>query len=84
MVLPVSNPTKSFWIEEASSELRNFRSTEELPNETDVIIVGSGYSGATTAYWLNKVKMPIGLVKYILNEYSSIRKMMPKNPKCSC
>ncbi|CAG8105122.1 unnamed protein product [Penicillium salamii] len=54
MVLPVSNPTKSFWIEEASSELRDFRSTEELPKETDVIILGSGYSGATTAYWLNK------------------------------
>jgi ribulose 1,5-bisphosphate synthetase/thiazole synthase len=56
MVLPICNPTKSFWIEEASSALRNFRSTENLPKETDVIIVGSGYAGATTAYWLNKAR----------------------------
>jgi ribulose 1,5-bisphosphate synthetase/thiazole synthase len=56
MVLPINNPTKSFWIEEANSALRDFRSTEDLPKETDVIIIGSGYSGAATAYWLNKVR----------------------------
>jgi ribulose 1,5-bisphosphate synthetase/thiazole synthase len=56
MVIPSSNPTKSFWIEEASSALRDFRSTEDLPKETDVIIIGSGYTGASTAYWLNKVR----------------------------
>ncbi|KAJ6034081.1 FAD dependent oxidoreductase [Penicillium canescens] len=56
MVLPISNPTKSFWIEEASSALRDFRSTKDLPKETDVIIIGSGYAGATTAYWLNKAR----------------------------
>lgn len=57
MVLPVTNPTKSFWIEAAESPLRNFRSTPELPKETDVVIVGSGYTGATTAYWINKVSL---------------------------
>jgi ribulose 1,5-bisphosphate synthetase/thiazole synthase len=56
MVLPINNPTKSFWIEEANSDLRNFRSTEDLPKETDVIIIGSGYSGAATAYWLDKAR----------------------------
>lgn len=55
MVLPVKNPTKSYWIEAAESPLRNFRSTLELPNEVDVVIIGSGYTGAATAYWLNKV-----------------------------
>jgi glycerol-3-phosphate dehydrogenase len=54
MVLPVDNPTKSYWIEAAKSSLRNFRSTVELPKETDVVIVGSGYTGATTAYWLHR------------------------------
>jgi len=54
MVLPVDNPTKSYWIEAANSSLRNFRSTVELPKETDVVIVGSGYTGATTAYWLHR------------------------------
>lgn len=55
MVLPVVNPTKSYWIEAAESELRDFRSSDDLPQETDVAIIGSGYSGATAAYWINKV-----------------------------
>lgn len=55
MVLPVENPTKSYWIEAAESPLRNFQSTPELPQETDIVIVGSGYTGATSAYWIHKV-----------------------------
>ncbi|WWC72307.1 uncharacterized protein I206_106269 [Kwoniella pini CBS 10737] len=54
MVLPIDNPTKSFWIESAESPLRNHRTTEDLPKETDVLIVGSGYTGASFAYWLHK------------------------------
>ena len=56
MVLPISNPTKSYWIEAAESPLRNTRTTNELPHETDVVIIGSGYTGATAAYWLHKVR----------------------------
>lgn len=55
MVLPVANPTKSFWIDAAQSPLRDFNSTPELPNETDVVIVGSGYTGTSLAYWIHKV-----------------------------
>jgi hypothetical protein len=55
MVLPVADPTKSYWIEVAESPLRNFRSSELLPEETDVVIIGSGYAGAATAYWIHKV-----------------------------
>jgi ribulose 1,5-bisphosphate synthetase/thiazole synthase len=55
MVLPVPNPTKCFWIEAAESPLRDFRSTPDLPAETDIVIVGSGYAGATAAYWVDKV-----------------------------
>ncbi|KZM21387.1 uncharacterized protein EKO05_0006148 [Ascochyta rabiei] len=54
MVLPTINPTKSYWIEAAESPLRNFRSSDKLPEETDVVIIGSGYSGAATAYWIHK------------------------------
>ncbi|KAK0111676.1 hypothetical protein ONS95_002021 [Cadophora gregata] len=54
MVLPVDNPTKSYWIEATEPELRASTSTEQLPAETDVIIVGSGYTGAATAYWIHK------------------------------
>lgn len=55
MVLPSNNPTKSYWIEAAESPLRNFRSSEQLPEETDVAIIGSGYAGVSTAYWIHKV-----------------------------
>ncbi|KAK5130847.1 hypothetical protein LTR08_001619 [Meristemomyces frigidus] len=54
MVLPTSNPTKSYWVEAAESSLRDFRSSDDLPKETDVVIVGSGYAGASTAYWIHK------------------------------
>ncbi|XP_014550225.1 hypothetical protein COCVIDRAFT_43181 [Bipolaris victoriae FI3] len=54
MVLPVSDPTKSYWIEAAESPLRSFRSSEVLPEETDIAIIGSGYAGASTAYWIHK------------------------------
>ncbi|WVQ86207.1 hypothetical protein IAT38_008375 [Cryptococcus sp. DSM 104549] len=54
MVLPVTNPTKSFWIEGADSPLRDLRTTPDLPDEVDVVIVGSGYTGASAAYWLQK------------------------------
>ncbi|PVH78497.1 FAD dependent oxidoreductase superfamily [Cadophora sp. DSE1049] len=53
MVLPVNNPSKSYWIEAAESKLDEFQSPE-LPSETDVVIVGSGYTGAATAYWIHK------------------------------
>lgn len=55
MVLPIDNPTKSFWIEGAESPYRDHRSTPDLPSEIDVVIVGSGYTGATMAYWIHKV-----------------------------
>ncbi|KAK4689640.1 hypothetical protein P7C73_g463, partial [Tremellales sp. Uapishka_1] len=54
MVLPRTNPTKSFWIEGAQSPLRDHRTTESLPGSCDVLIIGSGYSGTTIAYWLSK------------------------------
>ncbi|WVQ99100.1 hypothetical protein IAU59_006232 [Kwoniella sp. CBS 9459] len=54
MVLPIDNPVKSFWIEGADSPLRSYRSTPDLPDVVDAVIVGSGYTGATMAYWLHK------------------------------
>ena len=61
MVLPASEPTKSYWIEEANSPLRDFRSSDELPKTIDIVIVGSGYAGATAAYWISKVSALTGL-----------------------
>ncbi|KAJ5298108.1 hypothetical protein N7508_008357 [Penicillium antarcticum] len=58
MVLPINNPTKSFWIEEAGSALQDFRSTKDLPNETDVIIIAwSARFGPDEAMGLIKHEM---------------------------
>lgn len=61
MVLPVDNPTKSYWVEGADSQLRNFQSPSKLPQEIDVVIVGSGYTGTASAYWIHKVSSAITL-----------------------
>ncbi|KAF2028091.1 nucleotide-binding domain-containing protein [Setomelanomma holmii] len=54
MVLPVADPTKSYWIEAAESPLRNYRSSEQLQEQTDVAIIGNEYADASTAYWIHK------------------------------
>ncbi|ODN73188.1 hypothetical protein L202_07749 [Cryptococcus amylolentus CBS 6039] len=54
MVLPITNPTKSFWIEGTDSAFRNHRSTPDLPEKADIVIIGSGYAGTSTAYWIQK------------------------------
>ncbi|CAJ2502911.1 Uu.00g103050.m01.CDS01 [Anthostomella pinea] len=62
--LPVDNPTKSYWHKEPSEKLLGHRTTEELPRLADVVIVGSGITGAFAAHFL-KEKKP-GLNVFIL------------------
>ena len=50
---PVEKHTESFWLDNPS-ELAKLRTTPELPSEADVVIIGSGYAGAATAYYLLK------------------------------
>ncbi|KAH8658485.1 FAD dependent oxidoreductase superfamily [Xylariales sp. PMI_506] len=45
------NPTLPFWRTELH-ELDSHRSTPDLPQSCDVLIIGSGYSGVSTAYHL--------------------------------
>jgi FAD dependent oxidoreductase len=46
---PVADATTPFWRTELH-KLDTFRSTEELPQECDVVVIGSGYAGVSTAY----------------------------------
>jgi glycine/D-amino acid oxidase-like deaminating enzyme len=48
---PVADATTPFWRTELH-DLDSFRSTAELPQECDVIVVGSGFAGVSTAYHL--------------------------------
>ncbi|KAK4458038.1 FAD dependent oxidoreductase-domain-containing protein [Cladorrhinum samala] len=47
--LPSENPTRSYWLRDPSKILLGHRSTEDLPGEADVVIVGSGITGAFAA-----------------------------------
>lgn len=51
--LPVANPTKPFWRTELH-QLDDQRTTPELPQRSDIVIIGAGYSGISLAYHLYK------------------------------
>ncbi|GAD98150.1 FAD dependent oxidoreductase superfamily [Paecilomyces variotii No. 5] len=48
---PVPNSTVSFWRAQPD-KLDDHRSTENLPSECDIVIIGAGYAGASVAYHL--------------------------------
>ncbi|RSL76194.1 hypothetical protein CEP51_010188 [Fusarium floridanum] len=48
---PATNPVPSFWNADPRP-LDDFRSTEDLPSEIDILIIGSGIAGVGTAYHL--------------------------------
>lgn len=49
--LPADNPTQCFWQKDGHN-LSTHRSTDELPGHGDIVIVGAGYAGVSTAYHL--------------------------------
>ncbi|KAK4142389.1 FAD dependent oxidoreductase [Dichotomopilus funicola] len=51
--LPVPNPTPSYWRSQPD-ELDNHQTVPELPSQCDILIVGGGYVGVSTAYHLLK------------------------------
>ncbi|KAL2854646.1 phosphoenolpyruvate phosphomutase-domain-containing protein [Aspergillus pseudodeflectus] len=51
--LPVENSTKPFWRTELH-ELDELRTTPELPQRSDLVIIGAGYSGVSLAYHIFK------------------------------
>ena len=50
---PEDNPTVPFWKIE-SDPLDGLRTTPELPQESDIVIIGAGYAGVSIAYHLLK------------------------------
>ncbi|TAQ85627.1 hypothetical protein B7494_g6052 [Chlorociboria aeruginascens] len=50
-IFPVPNPTTPYWRSELH-EIDRHRTTETLPSECDVLIIGAGLSGVSTAYHL--------------------------------
>ena len=50
--LPTIDSTASFWHSEPSEYLLGHRTTSTLPAEADIVIVGSGITGASAARFL--------------------------------
>lgn len=48
---PVPNPVESYWLRDRHP-LNEVRTTPHLPAECDVVIIGSGMAGVSTAYYL--------------------------------
>lgn len=49
MPFPVNGGMTSFWRSQPDT-LDNHRSTETLPESSNIVIIGAGYTGAATAY----------------------------------
>ncbi|KAH6648055.1 FAD dependent oxidoreductase [Truncatella angustata] len=52
---PVTNATVPFWRTDLD-DIDNHSSTDELPAEQDIIVIGAGFAGAACAYYLVKDK----------------------------
>ncbi|OAQ91324.1 FAD dependent oxidoreductase [Purpureocillium lilacinum] len=52
-MLPVDNPTASYWLSDPHP-LAKFRSSDAVPDETDIAIIGTGMAGVSTAYHILK------------------------------
>lgn len=52
-LLPVAHPTQPFWLTDLH-KLNDSKSSDELPAECAVLIIGAGYAGVATAYNLVK------------------------------
>ncbi|CAF3088615.1 unnamed protein product [Rotaria sp. Silwood2] len=52
-IRPVDNYCRSYWMSNPD-KLANCRSTDDLPQHSDIVIIGSGYSGSACAYYLYK------------------------------
>ena len=50
VTLPRANPTKSYWQDPPDPEVADFLSNETLPGTANTVIIGSGITGACTAW----------------------------------
>lgn len=53
-ILPVCNPTLPYWRTQLHA-IDSYRSSDALPKECDIAIIGAGMAGVMTAYHLCKL-----------------------------
>lgn len=52
--LPSLHPTESYWLRDLSEKLKGHCTTDELPSTADIVVIGSGITGAFAARELVK------------------------------
>lgn len=52
VTLPRPNPITSYWQDHPDPFLTNHRTTPNLPSSADIVIIGSGITGASIAWHL--------------------------------
>lgn len=77
--LPRDNPTISCW-QEPPDEIADYRSTDVLPDDADVVIVGAGISGASIAY--NLLSHDQGLKVVLLEARQAASGASGRNGRC--
>lgn len=58
--LPSRNPSASYWLHDPSPALLGHRGTPDLPDSADVVVVGSGITGAFAARFLMEAGVGLG------------------------
>lgn len=61
VTLPCEDPTQSYW-QDPPDEIADLRTTEKLPEHADIVIVGSGITGAAVAWNLLNIDSPSNIV----------------------
>lgn len=51
----------SYWLDHAPTQF--IRTTPELPTRTQVVVIGGGITGASTAYWLRQYGVEVTLIE---------------------
>ncbi|KAK4657710.1 hypothetical protein QC762_200410 [Podospora pseudocomata] len=69
--LPSANPTSSYWLREPNTLLLGRRSTPDLPEEADIVIIGSGITGVFAA-------------RSLLQDYSCNKKVVMLEAREAC
>lgn len=67
--LPLDHPTLSYW-QDPPDDIASLRSTETLPSSAEVVIIGSGITGAAVAWNLLRRGQP-GIVMLEARQASS-------------
>jgi ribulose 1,5-bisphosphate synthetase/thiazole synthase len=66
-LLPVANPTTAYWLAKPH-HLASYRSSDTVPKQCDIAIIGTGMAGVATAYHLLSRAKPENRPKIVLFE----------------